>query len=120
MTCRQVELVLALLLDHTQVRPQRCLGDRLSIVVIVLLPLHEGFGVDRRDNPRLVTKRPQRPADKMRAQAGFHANDARWQPLKHLFETQPPDLPTKRDRPIGAQSNKVKYLLADVDTDYRQ
>ena len=56
----------------------------------------------------------------MRAQAGFHANDARWQPLKHLFETQPPDLPTKRDRPIGAQSNKVKYLLADVDTDYRQ
>jgi hypothetical protein len=26
-----------------------CLGDRLSIVVIVLLPLHEGFGVDRRD-----------------------------------------------------------------------
>jgi hypothetical protein len=108
MTYLQVELVLALLLDHTQVRPQRCLGDRLSIVVIVLLPLHEGFGVDRRDNPRLVTKSPQRPADKMRAQAGFHANDARWQPLKHLFETQPPDLPTKRDRPIGAQSNEVK------------
>jgi hypothetical protein len=22
--------------------------------------------------------------------------------------------------PIGAQSNEVKYLLADVDTDYRQ
>jgi hypothetical protein len=59
-------------------------------------------------------------ADKMRAQAGFHANDARWQPLKHIFETQPPDLPTKRDRSIGAQSNEVKYLLADVDTDYRQ
>src|SRR5215813_8707549 len=44
MTSLQVELVLALLLDHTQVRPQRCLGDRLGIVVIVLLPLHEGFG----------------------------------------------------------------------------
>src|SRR6516162_1425061 len=26
-----------------------CLGDRFSIVVIVLLPLHAGLGVDRRD-----------------------------------------------------------------------
>jgi hypothetical protein len=49
----------------------------------------------------------------MRAQAGFHANDVRWQPLKHIFEAQPPDLPAKRDRSIGAQSNEVKYLLAD-------
>jgi hypothetical protein len=27
----------------TQVRPQRCLGDRLSIVVIVLLPFTKGL-----------------------------------------------------------------------------
>jgi hypothetical protein len=45
----QIELVLAFLLDHVQVRSQRCLGDRLGIVVVVLLPLHEGFNVDRRD-----------------------------------------------------------------------
>jgi len=56
----------------------------------------------------------------MRAQAGFHANDARWQLLKHIFEAQPPDLPAKGDGPIDAQANEVKNLLADVDTDYRQ
>jgi hypothetical protein len=31
MTSLQIELVLALLLDHAQVRSQRCLGDRLGI-----------------------------------------------------------------------------------------
>jgi hypothetical protein len=56
----------------------------------------------------------------MRAQAGVHANDARWQLLEHIFEAQPPDLPAKGDCPISAQANEVKNLLADVDTDYRQ
>jgi hypothetical protein len=32
--------------------------------------------------------------------------------LKHIFEAQPLDLLSKRDCPIGAQSNEVKYLLA--------
>ena len=50
----QVELILALLLDEPQVRSQRRLGDRLGIVVVVLLPLHERLDVDRRDDPRLV------------------------------------------------------------------
>ena len=56
----------------------------------------------------------------MRAQAGLHANHARWQLLKHIFEAQPPDLSAKGDCPIGAQANEVKDLLADVYTDYRQ
>jgi hypothetical protein len=48
------------------------------------------------------------------------SNDAWWQLLKHIFEAQPPDLPAKAICPVGAQSNEVKYLRADVDTDYRQ
>jgi hypothetical protein len=32
--------------------------------------------------------------------------------LKHICEAQPLDLPAKRDCPIGAQSNEVKYRLA--------
>jgi hypothetical protein len=56
----------------------------------------------------------------MRAQAGFHANHALWQLLEHIFDAQPPDLPAKRDCPIGAQSNEVKHLLANIDTDYCQ
>src|SRR5580704_8890862 len=43
MTGLQVELILALLLDEAQVRPQRCLGNRLGVVVIIFLPLHERF-----------------------------------------------------------------------------
>ena len=39
-----------------QVRSQRRLGNCFGIVVVVLLPLHEGFDVDRRDDPRLVAK----------------------------------------------------------------
>jgi hypothetical protein len=56
----------------------------------------------------------------MRAQAGFHANDARWQLLERIFGAQPSDLPAKGNCPIGTQSNEVKNLLADVDTDCRQ
>src|SRR5260221_10616765 len=56
---------------------------------------------------------------KMRAQAGFHANDARRQLLERVFETQAPDLPAEGDLPIDRQSYDVKNLLADVDTDDR-
>jgi len=67
MTRLQVELILALLLDDTQVRSQRRLGNCLGIVVIVLLPLQERFDVNRRDDPRLVSQRAEHPADKVRA-----------------------------------------------------
>jgi hypothetical protein len=67
MTGLQIELVLALLLDCTQVRPQRGLGDRLGIVVVVLLPFNERSDVDRRDDPRLMPQSAEHSADKMRA-----------------------------------------------------
>jgi hypothetical protein len=43
MTRLQIKLVLALLLHHTQVRPQRCFCDGLGVVVVVLLPFTKGF-----------------------------------------------------------------------------
>jgi hypothetical protein len=49
------------------------IGIDISIVVVVLLPFHEGLDVDRRGNPWLERQRRKQPADKMRAQAGFHA-----------------------------------------------
>jgi hypothetical protein len=55
----------------------------------------------------------------MRAQASFHANDARWQLLERVFKTQSRYLPAEGDLPIDAQSDKVKNLLADVDADDR-
>src|SRR4051812_27886828 len=81
-----------ILLDRTQVRPQRGLVHRLGIVVVVLLALHEGIDVNRRDDPRLVPQSADTWLTKMRAQAGFHANDARRELLEGVFETQSPDL----------------------------
>jgi len=77
MTGLQIKLVLALFLDRAQIRPQRGLGDCLRIVVVVLLALHERSDVNRWDDPRLVAQSAEHSADKMRTQAGFHANDAR-------------------------------------------
>src|SRR5690348_9638559 len=71
MTGLQIELVLAFLLHCTQVRPQRGLGNRLGIVVIVLLPFNERSDVDRWDDPRLMAQSAEHSADKMRAQASW-------------------------------------------------
>src|SRR5262245_40973454 len=120
MTGLQIELVLAFLLHRTQVRPQRGLGNRLGIVVIVLLPFNERSDVDRWDDPRLVSQSAEHSADKMRAQTSFHANDTRWQLLERVFETESSDLLTKGDLPIDTQSDDVKNLLADIDTDDRE
>jgi hypothetical protein len=120
MTRLQVELVLALLLDHAQVWPQRCLRNRFGVVVVVLLTLHEGLGVDRRDDPRLVSQRAQHAADKVRAQTGFHPDDTARQVLECVFENQSPDLPADGDLAVVAQSDEVKNLFADVDTNDRQ
>ena len=120
MTCLQVELILALLLDKPQIRSQRCLGDRLGIVVIVLLPLHERLDVDCRNDPRLVPQRAQHPADKMRAQASFHADDARRQLFEDVAETQSLDPPSEGNLSVGSDADEVKYVLADVDADDRK
>jgi hypothetical protein len=56
----------------------------------------------------------------MRAQASFHANDARRQLLERVFETQSPDLPAEGELPINTQSDDMKNLLADVDANDRQ
>src|SRR5262249_1788215 len=115
MTRLKVELILALLLDDAQVRPQRCLGDSLGIIVVVLLPLHERFDVDRRNDPRLVSQSAEHSADEVSAQASFHADDARLQLLVRVFETQSPDLLPEGNLPVDAKPDNVKNLLADVD-----
>jgi hypothetical protein len=55
----------------------------------------------------------------MRAQAGFHANDARCQLLESVFETQAPDPPSEGDLPVDAEPDEVKHFLANVDADNR-
>jgi len=116
----KIELILRLLTYDAQVRPQCGLCDRLGVVVVVLLSLHERLHIDRRDDPRLVTQLTQRPADKVSAEARLHANDARRQPSKGLNERQSLDLATKSDLAVVAKTNDVEDFLADLDADRGQ
>ena len=75
----QIELILRLLLHDTQVRAQSRLGDRLGVVVIVLLALGERLDVDRRDDARRVPEPAQRAADEVGAEACLEPDDARRQ-----------------------------------------
>ena len=89
----------------------------IGVVVIVLLALDEGFDVDRRNNAWLKAQFAKRSADEMRAQAGFHADDAWRQFLKFADQRQPPDLPTQHNLAASIKANEVEYVLADIDTD---
>ena len=113
----QVELILRLLADNAQIRPQGRLGDGFGIVVIVLLPLDERLDVNCRNDPRFMSERPQRSADEMRAEARFHADDAGRQFLECFGKRQPLDLSTERDLPIGVKADNMKNIFSNVDAD---
>jgi hypothetical protein len=60
---------------------------------------------------------PQRPTDKMRAEASLHADDARRQLLEGIDKRQTLDLPAEGNTSIRAEADNVKDLLANVDAD---
>ena len=67
MQCLQVQLLLRLLGNRFKIGAQGSFGNRLSIVVIVLLTLVERLHVNCWNDPWLKPHLAQRPADKMRA-----------------------------------------------------
>jgi hypothetical protein len=56
----------------------------------------------------------------VRAQTGFHADDARRKLLKSVFEAESSDPPPERNLATGAEPDKVKYLLADIHANDRR
>ena len=52
----QVQLILALLRHRLQVGSERSLGDRFSIIVVILLTFDERPDIDRWDDPRLKSQ----------------------------------------------------------------
>jgi hypothetical protein len=76
MQCRQVHLLRRL--DRKEVHGRSLHGfrDRLSIAVVVLVPLEERLHVLRRDQTHVVAERCQLAADVMGARAGLHADQA--------------------------------------------
>jgi hypothetical protein len=112
-------LVLALLGHRLQVRAKGGLGDRLRVVVVVLLALAERPHVDRRDDPRLEPEPPERPADEVGAEAGLHAHNASRQRLEHLRQGEAPDLQAQHALAGTVEADEVEGVLADVDADHR-
>jgi hypothetical protein len=111
----QVELILALLGDGAQVRPQGSFRDRLGIVVVVLLPFVERLDVDRRDDPRLEAHSAQCPADEMRAQAGLHADDATRKLLEGAGQGKTLDLLPQDALAIRIEPDEMEDVLPDID-----
>jgi hypothetical protein len=49
----------------------------------------------------------------MRAQAGFHGDDARRQLLEDVFESE-------GNLPTGGEPDEVKHIFSDVDADHHR
>jgi hypothetical protein len=108
-------LILRLLGHAAQVRATGGLRDRLGVVVVVLLSLHEGLHVDGLNDPRLVAKGAQGAADEVRAQAGLHADDAGWKSLERVGERQALDLAPEGDRAFRAEADEGEDVFTNVD-----
>lgn len=113
----QVELLLAHLTHGAQVGAKGSFCDRLGVVVVVLLTLHERLHIDSWNDAWLMAELAQSTADEVRTQAGFHPDDARWQLLERLDQRQPLDLTAECDLAVSAEANEVEDFLADIDAD---
>jgi hypothetical protein len=59
----------------------------------------------------------QTARNKVRAEAGFHPDDARRQRLECVDQRQPLNLAVERDLASAVEADEVEDILADVDAD---
>src|SRR5450759_1563138 len=81
----QVELLGGLCRHEFHGRPLHRLGDCLGIAEVILLPLGIGTNILCWHQPGIVSKAIELAAEMMRADAGFHADQARWHVGKARF-----------------------------------
>src|SRR5680860_23808 len=120
MKCLQVQLILRLLIDASKIGTQRCFGNPFCIIVVILLPLDEGLGINRWNNPWLKAKLAQCSTDKVSAQTCFHTNNTTRKRFKYLDQCQALDLAAQDNVAIRVKANKVKDVLADINADGRK
>jgi hypothetical protein len=114
----QVKLIGSLGGDELHGRALHRLGDRLSIAEIVLLALVVRAHVFCWHQPRVVTKRLQLATEMMRADARFHADQARLHVGKPCLDLAArPPLP-QHDRAALILADDVERGLADIDADH--
>jgi hypothetical protein len=95
-------LFLALHGDEPHRWPCRRLGDRLGVGHVVLLPLHERFHVNRRDQFHRMSERRNRPRPMVRTGAGLHRHRAAGQVSEELQHLQPDNFRRNTTDPSAA------------------
>jgi len=75
--CLQIELIRGLGRHELHGRSLHRLGDCLGIAEVILLPLRVGANILRRHQPGIVAQCPKFATEMMRANAGFHPDQAR-------------------------------------------
>jgi len=81
---------------------------RLRITKIVLLSLRVGSHVPRRHQPGIMPKCLKPATEMMRANAGFHADQARRHVRKSCFHLATRPLLTQHDRAALIKANNVE------------
>jgi hypothetical protein len=114
----QVELVGGLGRDELHGGALHRLGDRFRIAIVVLLTFRIGAHVLRRHQPGVVTKCLQAAAEMMRADAGFHPDQARWQVGEPCADLAAGPLLSQHDRASPILAHDVARVLADIDANH--
>src|SRR6516164_4248526 len=114
---RQVELVIAL--DGYKAHPGtgHSLSTGFGIDVVVLVGLHIWLYVLGRHQARIVPLLPQSSAQKMRASASLHADQARGKVRREAKQLSPRTLLANHNFSPCVNTYKVKHRLPQVDTD---
>src|SRR5579863_2555486 len=94
------------------------LGDCLGIAKVILLSLRIGPNILRRHQAGIVTKAIELAAEMMRADAGFHADEARRYVGKARFHLTTRPLLPQHDGTTLIVADNMKRVLADIDTDH--
>ena len=113
----QVELFGGLGRHELHRRPLHSLGDRLGVTKVVLLALGIRPNIFRRHQPGVMAKAVQLAAEMMRADAGFHADQARRHIGKSSFNLATRPFLPQDDRAALVEADDMERVLADIDAD---
>ena len=113
----QVELLCRLRRHELHRWPLHRLGNRFRVAEVVLLSLRIGPHVLRRHQPGIVTKRLKLATEMMRANAGFHADQARSHVGQPSIDLATRPLLTQPNCTALIETYDVERVLADIDAD---
>src|SRR4030095_5501631 len=94
-------------------------GDRLGIAEVVLLALGVGANILCRHQSGVVTKSPEHAAQVVRADAGFHADQAGRHVGKSYLDLAARPPLSQHHRATAIQADDMERGLADIDPDDR-